>query len=315
MVSFLTEHVRQRGSKRCGQLVTDRLNNVYIRKGKPGVVPCVAAHLDTVHEPGPVKIVRKAGRLFGVDDTGEHTGIGADDKAGVFICLELLERFDDIMVVLFAAEEIGCIGAQQAPAEWFKDAGYVIEFDCPGRGLVSYTSNGVRLFANGGEFMAAAAPVLKAHGLTRWQHHPFTDVMSLRRRFGFSCLNLSSGYYNWHRQDEYLVLDEVADALLAGEALITALGCRAYPFKPGAEPDGPPLFEITGLQVNPPGSISAVVGQSGGVKRSPSAGKTSPLCPASAPGGSSQFGIGAPQAAFRDKICCLRHFSPAILLH
>ena len=206
----------------------------------------MAAHIDTVHPLRPVEIVQQDGILFGVDEHGQRTGIGADDKAGVFVCLELLERFDDIAVALFAAEEIGCVGADHAPAAWFDDVGYVIEFDCPGRGLVSYTSGSTRLFANDGEFIKTAAPVLHAHGLTRWQHHPFTDVMALRRRFNFSCLNLSCGYHNWHRPDEYLVLDEVEAAVNAGEALIAALGCRSYPFDAGADDlAAPPLVPVS----------------------------------------------------------------------
>ena len=249
MVEFLVEHVRQRGSARCGEVVTDEWNNVYIRKGGPGVVPCVAAHIDTVHPLRPVEIVQQDGILFGLDENGQRTGIGADDKAGVYMCLELLERFDDIAVALFAAEEIGCVGADHAPAAWFNDVGYVIEFDCPGRDLVSYTSSGTRLFANDGEFIQTAAPVMQAHGLTKWQHHPFTDVMSLRRRFNFSCLNLSCGYRNWHRPDDYLVLDEVEAAVNAGEALIAALGCRSYPFDAGTDELVAALCEVTGLQI------------------------------------------------------------------
>ncbi len=196
MMGFIAEHLRQRGSARCGQIMTDEWNNVFIRKGSPGVVPCVAAHIDTVHGLRPVQIVQQDALLFGVDEHARRTGIGADDKAGVFVCLELLERFENIAVALFAAEEIGCVGATHAPAAWFNDVGYVIEFDAPGSGLVSYTSGSTRLFANDGEFIRTAAPVLHAHGLTCWRHHPFTDVMVLRRRFSFSCLNLSCGYHN-----------------------------------------------------------------------------------------------------------------------
>lgn len=248
MVEFLVERVRQRGSARCGGIVTDEWNNVFIRKGGTGTVPCVAAHIDTVHPLRPVEIVQRDGILFGLDENGQRTGIGADDKAGVYICLELLERFDDIAIALFAAEEVGCVGADHAPAAWFNDVGYVIEFDCPGYGLVSYTSSGTRLFANDGEFIQTAAPVMQAHGLTRWQNHPFTDVMVLRRRFDITSLNLSCGYHNWHRADEYVVVEEVEAALNAGEALIAALGCRSYPFDAGADDLVEPLFEVTGLQ-------------------------------------------------------------------
>lgn len=249
MVEFLVEHVRQRGKQRCGEIVTDEWNNVFIRKGGPGVVPCVAAHIDSVQPLRPVEIVEQAGVLVGFDEHRQRTGIGGDDKAGVFVCLELLERFDNIAVALFAAEEIGCMGAKHAPAAWFENVGFVVEFDCPGRGLVSYTSSGERLFANHGQFIQIAAPVLQAHGLSRWQQHPFTDVMALRRRFDFSCLNLSCGYHHWHRPDEHVVVAEVEAAVNAGEALIAALGNRAYPFDADADDAATPKFEVTGLRL------------------------------------------------------------------
>jgi len=245
MVAFLKEHVRRRGASRCGELVTDEFNNVCIRKGQPGTVPVVAAHLDNVQAASPVKIIQQTGRLYGVDENGERTGVGADDKAGVFVCLELLERFANIAVILFASEEVGGVGAQNAPAEWFKDAGYLIAYDCPSRGFVSYTCGGVRLFANDGEFIQKAAPVMAAHELTTWQHHPFTDVKILRRRFDFSCLNLSCGYYQWHRSDEFILVPEVEAAVTAGAALITALGHRSYPFALGTPDHAKPLYEIT----------------------------------------------------------------------
>ena len=250
LVEFIVQHVRQRGAQRCGEVVTDEWNNIFIRKGGGGQVPCVAAHLDSVHPLRPIKIVRQGGILFGVDEMGRRSGIGADDKLGVFVCLELLERFDYIAVALFAAEEIGCLGARHAPADWFKDVGYVIEFDCPGKGVVSYSCGGIRLFANDDEFMQAAVPVLKAYGLTRWQAHPYTDVMVLRKRFNFSCLNLACGYYNLHRSDEYIVLEEAVAAVNAGEALIKALGCRSYLFDAEADDLAKPLFAVTGLQID-----------------------------------------------------------------
>jgi tripeptide aminopeptidase len=249
MVEFLVERVRQQGVGRCGEVTTDGWNNVYIRKGDATYCPCLAAHIDTVHPPRPVEVVQQDGILFGVDDQGQRTGIGADDKTGVYVCLELLERFDNIALALFAAEEIGCIGAYHAPAAWFSDVGYIIEFDCPGRELVSFTSGGTQLFANDGEFIRTARPVLDAHGLTRWQNHPFTDVMALRRRFDLSCLNLSCGYHNWHQSNEYLVLDEVEAAVAAGADLVRALDCRRYPFGADDNDAASPLLEVTGLQL------------------------------------------------------------------
>jgi hypothetical protein len=218
----------------------------------------VAAHIDTVHPMTPVQIIQQDGMLVGFDQYGQRTGIGADDKAGVYICLELLERMDNLAVALFAAEEVCCQGAYAADAAFFEKVGYVVEFDCPARGLLSHTSGGVRLFQNDGDFIQRALPVLQAHGLTRWQRHPYSDVMALRQKFDFSCLNLSCGYYNWHQRDEYLVLNEVQAALASGEDLVRALGCRRYTFNAGPNDTALPLLEVTDLQL--PQAEDAVYG-------------------------------------------------------
>lgn len=249
MVEFIVEHVRQRGAKHCGEITTDAWNNVFIRKGGPGIVPCVAAHIDTVHPMKPVRIEQQNGMLVGFDEHGQRTGIGADDKAGVFLCLELLERFDNIVVVLFAQEEIGYVGAQHAQPEFFKRVGCVLEFDAPANGLVSYTSGGVRLFRNDGDFIRAAMPVLAQFGFVHFQHHPFTDVKAVRQRFALSCLNLSAGYYNWHARDEYVKLADVENALAMATELIPALGERRYDDN-GNQPDhAEPPVEVTGLRI------------------------------------------------------------------
>lgn len=249
IVEFLRDHVEQGGERQRGHCTVDEHLNVYIRKGNAEFYPCVAAHIDTVHRPRPVEIFQHDGVLLGYDEQGEYSGIGADDKAGVFICLELLERFSNIAVALFAQEEIGYIGAQNADARFFERVGYVVEFDCPGRGLVSYTTGGVRLFQNGGEFIERAWPVLDQHGFSRLQHHPFTDVKAVRQRFHLSCLNLASGYYNWHAHDEYVKLADVEAALAVGTAIIPALGEQRYAYE-GWEPDlaGPPV-PVTELEV------------------------------------------------------------------
>ncbi|MGO8930225.1 MAG: hypothetical protein ACLQU3_25430 [Limisphaerales bacterium] len=248
MVGFLTSYMKQGGKPR-GRCWSDEHKNLYIVKGKADYFPCVAAHIDTVHPLTPVQIVQQDGMLVGFDQHGQRTGIGADDKAGVFICLELLERMDNLAVALFAAEEVCCQGAYAADAAFFEQVGYVVEFDCPARGLLSYTAGGVRLFQNDGDFIQRALPVLNRHGLTRWQRHPFTDVMALRERFGFSCLNLSCGYHNCHQSDEYVALDEIEAALAAGEDLLRVLGCRRYTFDTDRGDAALPRLELTGLQL------------------------------------------------------------------
>jgi putative aminopeptidase FrvX len=249
MVSFLVEHINRLGVAQCGQVAVDAHNNVYVVKGGARFLPCVAAHIDTVFGWTETEIVQRDKTLVGMDRHGHQIGIGADDKAGVFVCLELLERFENIAVAFFANEETGCVGAYHAKPEFFEQVGYVLEFDAPARGLVSYTVDGVRLFQNDGDFIQTAMPALQKHGLTHWQRHPYTDVKALRQRFDLSCLNLSAGYHNWHRPDEFVDLEDVDAAIIAGTELIQVLGCRCYPFPVGASDTVDPLIEVTGLSV------------------------------------------------------------------
>jgi di/tripeptidase len=249
MVSFIADHANRRGVARCGRVRVDEHNNVYVVKGAAEFAPCLAAHIDSVHNWNKAQVVQQDGILFGVDEAGQRIGIGGDDKCGALVALTLLERFESISVAFFAAEEVGAVGAFKADPAFFERVAYLIEFDCPGWGLVSHSAGGEQLFANRGEFILTALPTLVKHGLTRWQRHPYTDVMAIRKRFDISCLNLSCGYYNWHRRDEFVVLDEVEAAINAGEALVRALGCRRYPFPVGAKDTAPSLIEVTGLNV------------------------------------------------------------------
>ena len=230
---------------------SDKHNNVYIIKGsdsKP--LPCIAAHLDNVQSMHRVKVVQHGDYLRG-ERNGLSAGFGADDKTGVHAALRLLERFENIALVFFAMEETGHLGASKADADFFAKIGYMIEFDAPSRHLVSYTSGGVRLFDNKGEFIQRAWPVLQAHGSVLWQHHPYSDVRGVRGRFPISCLNLSCGYYNWHMQDEYIKISEVEMAVEQGEALVKALDSVRYTC-PKHLPDDQPLCKIGRLSVPSP---------------------------------------------------------------
>ena len=244
LVNYIMHHIK-------GATITvDPHCNIFVQRGTAEFSPCVAAHIDTVqpHREN-VSIVEDAGRLIGFA-SHEQVGIGADDKAGVFVCLELLRRFEHIRVAFFACEEIGCQGAKKADARFFDGLAYMLEFDCPSRNMMSYTSSSVRLFANRGDFIQTALPVLQQHGTTLWQRHPYTDIMAVRLRFPISCLNLSCGYYNWHQRDEFLSLSDLELAIEQGDALVRALPHVRYecPIDLSHDTDKP-LVEISGLRV------------------------------------------------------------------
>lgn len=230
MVEFLTNHIKARGIERCGQVWSDRHKNVYVVKGSADFYPCLSAHIDTV-QPFDRKVhIRQMDDVFvGVDAKGKQAGIGGDCKSGIMVCLEALERLDNVALALFAYEEHGGVGASNSDPDFFKRMGYVLEFDCPARNLFSYRNSGVRLFQNDGEFIKRALPSLQVRNML-WQDHPYTDVTFLRKRFPLSMMNLSSGYYNWHSDHEYVRISDTAHAIDLALELVRALGEERYRF-------------------------------------------------------------------------------------
>jgi len=223
----------------------DIAGNLYITKGIADTYPCVCAHTDSVHEHTDITIhevtYKNKLRLIGKRaSTNAQCGIGADDKAGVFVCMELLEQLPILKVALFAGEEFGCVGSQNSDAKFFNNVGYVMEFDCPGSADVTHYCNGVQLFDENGEFYSVVKPILtEAMGVEPKLHrHPYTDVWPLKRNYPVSCINIATGYYKYHTQNEYVIVDDVFNAVTMGKSCIEKLGNQAYIFSP-------PVNEIT----------------------------------------------------------------------
>lgn len=223
--------------------------NVFITKGTiyPGeAFPCVASHIDNVQSMDNRRIIVDGDYMIAREQhTDRQCGFGADCKTGIYTCLELLRNQSRLKVAFFSEEEIGGIGARKCNLDFFKDVGYVIEFDCPSSNLLSYTSNGVQLFDNGGPFLQAMLPVLDEHQV-KWQEHPHTDIWIVRERTMLDCVNLASGYYRFHAPDEFVYLPEMAHAVHMGAQLLYALGCRKYPF---LNSSARPLRPVTGLRL------------------------------------------------------------------
>lgn len=218
----------------------DDIGNIYITKGKSDNYPCFVAHTDSVHSivemdvktemlpntKGELKESFKAYR----SDNGQPTGIGGDDKAGVFICLELLREVDVCKIFLPVAEETGCHGSSQADPEFFKDVAYSIQFDSTENDTMSRTLMGVPLFEEDGEFINKVSHLINEHGLTNWYSHPYTDTMVLKQHFDFSCLNLAAGYYNYHTVNEYVIIEDVYNTLELTKKIVSVLGSEKYTF-------------------------------------------------------------------------------------
>jgi len=236
MIQYLKDYCKEKGFK----CETDDNGSVYVTKGKTEVYPCVVAHIDTVHEPvemvvneenlpnaqGEIKLSLKAYEK----DTGKPTGIGGDDKAGVFICLKILEQLDNIKAFFSVAEETGCHGSNDADENFFKDVGYAIQFDSTENDTMSLTLMGVKLFEEESDFFDSVKDIILEHGLKNWHNHPYTDTMKLKEKFDFPCLNFAAGYYNYHTKDEYVVVDDVQNTCDMAVKIIDTLGENKYTY-------------------------------------------------------------------------------------
>jgi putative aminopeptidase FrvX len=200
------------------------------------------AHTDTVHHIDTINIREeylpnskgeKSFSLKAYNDEGLPTGIGGDDKCGVFACLQLLEEFDVIKAAFFVSEEVGCIGSKSADANFFSNVGYAIQFDAPGDYMVTEYCYGVKLFETDSIFHNTSKQVLNENMLSepKFMQHPFTDVWQLKKQFDFSCINISVGYHSYHTKNEYVVVDEVFAGIKSGMKLIEELGNNKYKFK------------------------------------------------------------------------------------
>jgi putative aminopeptidase FrvX len=228
---------------------TDGLGNVYATKGiTKGFYPAVCAHTDTVHHIHQFMVVEDDDQFVALDRDYRQCGLGGDDKAGIYVCLELLLAMPVLKAAFFVDEEIGCLGSKQADSTFFEDVGYCIEFDSPNNDILSFSCDGAQLCEENGALLAVAEPILTKYGAVKWQWHPYTDVAQLRRKFNFECLNLPCGYYHMHTEHEYVCIEDTARALELGKALLTSLGCCRYYMAAGAcQSCSPERLKVTSL--------------------------------------------------------------------
>ena len=237
MIQFLCEWLTENDIP----YYVDKMGNVYATKQTDEIeyFPCVVAHTDTVHELDTINIremmlpndqneLKMALKAF--NDEGLPTGIGGDDKCGVYVCLELLRSLPNVKAAFFVSEETGCHGSRKADKDFFSNVGYVIQFDAPGNWMVSEYCMGVKLFDKESDFFDKCDKVLTEgfNSRNKYQSHPYTDVYALKQQFDFSCINFAVGYYNYHTAHEYVIIDDVFNTLDIANKMIGELGYSKY---------------------------------------------------------------------------------------
>lgn len=179
--------------------LSDKYDAVINRDGyvyAQGDVPILlVAHMDTVHKELPKTIVYSDGKV------SSPQGIGGDDRAGIYMILEIIKKHK-CSVLFLEDEEIGCIGANKFVKEDFVkelEFNYMIELDRKG------SNDAVFYDCENPEFEDFI--VEDGDWKTAWGS--FTDICTLAPAIGCAAVNFSCGYYNAHTTNEYVVLSEM----------------------------------------------------------------------------------------------------------
>lgn len=174
-----------------------------------GTVPVLlVAHLDTVHHELPKNIIDMKGRMSAVE------GIGADDRCGVFMIMNIIREFN-CSVLFCEDEEKGGIGAKKfCKTDYINnlEVNYMIEFDRKnGNDAVFYSCDNKDFT----DFVLKETRLAKAYG-------SFSDISILAPKAKIAAVNISCGYYNPHTKDEYVIYGEMLNNIERAKDLIIA---------------------------------------------------------------------------------------------
>lgn len=163
-----------------------------------GNIPVMlVAHMDTVFTSPPVVEEMTTGILT------SKTGLGADDRAGIFAILKIIDDGYRPYVLFTNDEEIGCIGARKftdriTADELTIDVNFMIELDRKGRKDAVFYDCDNRKFTK----------FIESFGFVK-SYGSFTDICVVAPVVGVASVNLSVGYYQQHSKFEILLLDEL----------------------------------------------------------------------------------------------------------
>ena len=152
----------------------------------------LVAHMDTVHEDPPETICYSKDGRFAMSPQG----IGGDDRAGVWIVMDVVRAGIRPHVLFCEDEEIGGIGAREfAGSGIAPDVNCILEIDRKGDSdAVFYDCDNPRFtgFILGFGF--------------REEQGSFSDISIVAPQAGIAAANLSAGYYFPHTRHEYVDL-------------------------------------------------------------------------------------------------------------
>ena len=233
-----------------------------------------SCHIDTVHSKSESDTIPTQGLFF--DPAMGHVFLndktagclGADDGAGIYIMLKMLEAKVPGTYVFHRGEEKGCLGSRAMLVkhlEWLEKHDACIAFDRPNENEIIIDQSGLNCASE--TYGRALALALNAKNADFNYEISRRGVVTDSKMYAYAiseCINIGVGYSNQHGPDEYqnvAHLEALKDAaiVLDWAALpitrvppeapkpYVASDSRGY-YPPGAYPSSRSAFSDAGLQ-------------------------------------------------------------------
>lgn len=156
---------------------------------------CVVAHMDIIHPHPPVKVILNTHK----NKLWSPSGLGADDRAGVFLILLLIRNGLRPHLILTLGEEAGGVGASHLAQDIHEPpfpVKYMIELDRANE------NDCVFYDCDNKEFKK----YIESFGF-QTELGTYTDITFIAPEWKVAAVNLSVGYVNEHTNSEVLFLD------------------------------------------------------------------------------------------------------------
>lgn len=181
-----------------------------------GATVLLSAHMDTVAGVRKDKIVLESSGIVRAElADGSKTLLGADDRAGIAIALEVLKSIPNsfngtIKVAFTKEEEIGCIGVEHIDMTFLDDIDIAIIIDRKSnRDIVVGNEMAFCSDAVGNFFEQVSAGLEMDWKCVRGG---ISDATSLSTR-GINSVNISAGYQNEHTVNEFVSIHNMMETV------------------------------------------------------------------------------------------------------
>lgn len=204
------------------------VNNIFsFKEGKPlfcchtDSMKLTSSDLNSKNEIFPIEIIEEGNKIKALRNSKKAI-IGGDDACGVFILLNLIERYgDDISFAFFSNEETGMYGSRFLIKSTKPTFPYAIVIDRAGDSDICCEQNGYGSI----DFETALCSVGEEFGYK--PNKGFCSDADVLRNVT-STTNISCGYYKAHSPEEYVIYEDVIKAYSFCEKIIQIIGVTNF---------------------------------------------------------------------------------------